>query len=71
MVVIVKVLGIMFIKNIKNQIIFSAYDLNDLEFYQIIGIVFTSLPLNYPNTYIVLIKYSGILTLVSFLVKGS
>jgi hypothetical protein len=54
MVVIVKVLGIMFIKNIKNQIIFSAYDLNDLEFYQIIGIVFTSLPLNYPNTYIVL-----------------
>jgi len=28
MVVIVKVLSIMFIKNNKNQIIFSAYDLN-------------------------------------------
>lgn len=54
-----------------NQITFSAYDLSDLESYQIIDIVITSLPLNYQNTCIVLYEYTCILTVVFFfLVKG-
>lgn len=61
----------MCLKIINNMITFSAYDLHDLELYQIIDIVITSLPLNYSNTYVVLCKYICVsLEMFYFLVKG-